>query len=209
MRATYLFSPSFITRGRMGVSKAVLILMKNSHFDRTLQYVVFAALALTHLIYNPHDNGLGLFCFWADFARILSFNYKAFLKRLRRRTVLFWCEQAQSYLVTISRFKKEKKKNHTFWRLIMEVFVLPLVQSFWLFLLLLGVGWLLQCFTCHAPSLRMQQLLLLRWSSCSLLLKLMLHLESIHNDQERQIECAIRSGLVTNSFFSVFFYEPS
>ena len=38
MRAAYLLSPSFITRGRMGASKAALILMKNSHFDRTLQY---------------------------------------------------------------------------------------------------------------------------------------------------------------------------
>ena len=39
MRAAYLLSPSFITRGRMGASKAALILMKNSHFDRTLQYL--------------------------------------------------------------------------------------------------------------------------------------------------------------------------
>ena len=38
MRAAYLLSPSFITQGRMGASKAALILMKNSHFDRTLQY---------------------------------------------------------------------------------------------------------------------------------------------------------------------------
>ena len=37
MRAAYLLSPSFITQGRMGASKAALILMKNSHFDRTLQ----------------------------------------------------------------------------------------------------------------------------------------------------------------------------
>ena len=38
MRAAFLLSPSSITRGRMGASKAALILMKNSHFDRTLQY---------------------------------------------------------------------------------------------------------------------------------------------------------------------------
>ena len=37
-RAVYLLSPYFITRARMGASKAALILMKNSHFDRTLQY---------------------------------------------------------------------------------------------------------------------------------------------------------------------------
>ena len=37
MRAAYLLSPSFITQGRMGASKAALILMKNSHFDSTLQ----------------------------------------------------------------------------------------------------------------------------------------------------------------------------
>ena len=37
MRATFLLSPSFITNGRMGASKAALILMKNSYFDRTLQ----------------------------------------------------------------------------------------------------------------------------------------------------------------------------
>ena len=48
MRAAYLLSPSFITRGRMGASKAALILMKNSHFDRTLQYELF-----TILITNP------------------------------------------------------------------------------------------------------------------------------------------------------------
>ena len=41
MRATYLLSSSFITRGRMGASKAALILIKKSHFDRTLQLVVF------------------------------------------------------------------------------------------------------------------------------------------------------------------------
>ena len=35
MRAAFLFSLSSITRGRMGASKAALILMKNSHFDRT------------------------------------------------------------------------------------------------------------------------------------------------------------------------------
>ena len=34
----FLLSPPFITRGRMGAMKAVLILMKNSHFDRTLRY---------------------------------------------------------------------------------------------------------------------------------------------------------------------------
>ena len=39
MRAAYLLSPSSITQGRMGASKAALILMKNSHFDRTLQYI--------------------------------------------------------------------------------------------------------------------------------------------------------------------------
>jgi len=39
MRAAYLLSPSIITRGRMGASKAALILMKNSYFDRTLQYL--------------------------------------------------------------------------------------------------------------------------------------------------------------------------
>ena len=38
MRAAYLLSPSFITQGRIGTSKAALILMKNSHFDLTLQY---------------------------------------------------------------------------------------------------------------------------------------------------------------------------
>ena len=48
MRAAYLLSPSFIIRGRMGASKAALILMKNSHFDRTLQYELF-----TILITNP------------------------------------------------------------------------------------------------------------------------------------------------------------
>ena len=37
MRAAFLLSPSSITRGRMGASKAALILMKNSHFDRTLR----------------------------------------------------------------------------------------------------------------------------------------------------------------------------
>ena len=36
MRAAYLLSPSFITQGRMGASRAALILMENSHFDRTL-----------------------------------------------------------------------------------------------------------------------------------------------------------------------------
>ena len=35
-----MLSPSFITRGRMGTRKAALILMKNSHFDRTLQYII-------------------------------------------------------------------------------------------------------------------------------------------------------------------------
>ena len=39
MRAAYLLSPTFITRGRMGASKAALILMKYSHFDWTLQYL--------------------------------------------------------------------------------------------------------------------------------------------------------------------------
>ena len=38
MRAAFLLYPSFITQGRMGASKAALILMKNSRFDRTLQY---------------------------------------------------------------------------------------------------------------------------------------------------------------------------
>ena len=38
MRAAFLLSPSSITRGKMGASTAALILMKNSHFDRTLQY---------------------------------------------------------------------------------------------------------------------------------------------------------------------------
>ena len=38
MRAAFLLSPSSITRGRMGASKAALILRKNSHFDRTLQH---------------------------------------------------------------------------------------------------------------------------------------------------------------------------
>ena len=42
MRAAYLLSPSFITRGRMGAIKAALILVKNSHFDRTLQYLKMA-----------------------------------------------------------------------------------------------------------------------------------------------------------------------
>ena len=37
MRAAFLLSLSSITQGRMGASKAALILMKNSHFDRTLQ----------------------------------------------------------------------------------------------------------------------------------------------------------------------------
>ena len=41
MRAAYLLSLSFITRGRMGASQAALILMKNSHFDRTLQYSMY------------------------------------------------------------------------------------------------------------------------------------------------------------------------
>ena len=40
MRAAFLLSPSFITIGRMGASKAALILLKNSHFDRTLQYTL-------------------------------------------------------------------------------------------------------------------------------------------------------------------------
>jgi len=40
MRAAYLLSPSFILRERMGASKAALVLMKNSQFDRTLQYLV-------------------------------------------------------------------------------------------------------------------------------------------------------------------------
>jgi len=35
-----LLSPSYITRGRLGASKAALVLMKNSHFDRTLQYSI-------------------------------------------------------------------------------------------------------------------------------------------------------------------------
>ena len=39
MRAAYFLSPSFVTWGRMGASRAALILMKNSHFDRTLQYL--------------------------------------------------------------------------------------------------------------------------------------------------------------------------
>ena len=34
----FLLSPPFITQGRMGTRKTVLILMKNSHFDRTLRY---------------------------------------------------------------------------------------------------------------------------------------------------------------------------
>ena len=38
MRAAFLLSSSSITQGRMGESKAALILMKNSHFDGTLQY---------------------------------------------------------------------------------------------------------------------------------------------------------------------------
>ena len=33
-----LLSPSFITRGRMEARRAALILIKNSHFDRTPQY---------------------------------------------------------------------------------------------------------------------------------------------------------------------------
>ena len=33
----FLLSPPFITQGRMRARKAVLILMKNSHFDRTLR----------------------------------------------------------------------------------------------------------------------------------------------------------------------------
>ena len=36
MRAACLLSPSFITLGSMGASKAALILMKNSHLDWTL-----------------------------------------------------------------------------------------------------------------------------------------------------------------------------
>ena len=40
MRAACLLSPSFITQGRMGAREAALILMKNSHFDRTPQYVL-------------------------------------------------------------------------------------------------------------------------------------------------------------------------
>ena len=40
MRAAFLLSPSSITWGRMGASKAALISMKNSHFDRILQYIV-------------------------------------------------------------------------------------------------------------------------------------------------------------------------
>ena len=38
MKTAYLLSPSFITRGRVGACKAALILMKSSHFDRTLRY---------------------------------------------------------------------------------------------------------------------------------------------------------------------------
>ena len=41
MRAACLLSPSFITQGRMGARKAALILMKNSHFDRTPQYQIW------------------------------------------------------------------------------------------------------------------------------------------------------------------------
>ena len=40
MRAAYLLSPSFITRGRMGASKAALILMKNFHLDRRTLFTV-------------------------------------------------------------------------------------------------------------------------------------------------------------------------
>ena len=40
MKAAYLLSPSFISRGRMGASKAALILMKISHFDMTQQYIL-------------------------------------------------------------------------------------------------------------------------------------------------------------------------
>ena len=50
-----LLSPSFITQGRMGASKAALILMKNSHFDRTPQYMYykimppFCTIRISHL----------------------------------------------------------------------------------------------------------------------------------------------------------------
>ena len=56
MRAAFLLSPSSLARERMGASKAALILMKNSHFDRTLQYaqlinvlVVFVAVQTSDL----------------------------------------------------------------------------------------------------------------------------------------------------------------
>ena len=39
MRAAFFLSLSFITQGRMGARKAALILMKQSHFDRTPQYI--------------------------------------------------------------------------------------------------------------------------------------------------------------------------
>ena len=35
-----MLSPSFIFQGRVGASKAALILMKHSHFDRTPQYAI-------------------------------------------------------------------------------------------------------------------------------------------------------------------------
>ena len=44
MRAAFLLSPSSITRGRMGTSKAALILMKNSHLDRTLHTYIYFLL---------------------------------------------------------------------------------------------------------------------------------------------------------------------
>ena len=51
MRAAYLLSPSIITRGRMGASKAALILMKNSHFDRTLQYAIAEPEIIQHVLW--------------------------------------------------------------------------------------------------------------------------------------------------------------
>ena len=43
MRTAFLPSLSSITQGRMGAREAALILMKNSHFDRTPQYLLCRA----------------------------------------------------------------------------------------------------------------------------------------------------------------------
>ena len=52
MRAAILLSPSSITQGRMGATKAALILMKHSHFDRTPQYNINFPLCKCKYVQN-------------------------------------------------------------------------------------------------------------------------------------------------------------